>query len=259
MAPLSLIIITRDEADRIPAAIRSAPFVSEVIVVDSGSTDGTVEVARSLGARVVQTDWPGHVAQKNRAWALATQPWVLSLDADERLSPELAEAIVGALKAPPEAVVGFSALRVNDYLGQRVKGGVFGPAWHLRLARREAGVWVGEDPHDRLEARGGAVVSLPGVIEHTPYRSLNEHMSTVSRYSARFIEVALASGRRAGLSDVLLRPILHLVSSLTLRGGFRDGALGWQLAWIGAAQVAMRWAGLYRAQREPKPPPPPPP
>jgi hypothetical protein len=87
------------------------------------------------------------------------------------------------------------------------------------------------------------------VIEHTPYRSLDEHMQTVSRYSVRFVEVSLASGRRAGLADVLFRPILHLVSSLTLRGGFRDGALGWQLAWIGAAQVAMRWAGLYRAQR----------
>lgn len=251
MSPVSLIIIARDEADRIPAAIQSAPFVSEVIVLDSGSTDGTPEVARALGARVVETDWPGHVAQKGRAWALATQPWVLSLDADERLTPELAEAIVAAVEAPPADVVGFSALRVNDYLGQRVKGGVFGPAWHLRLARREAGRWVGEDPHDRLEAQGGAVARLAGVIEHRPYRSLDEHLATVSRYSARFVEVSLAQGRRARLIDVLSRPILHLVSSLTLRGGFRDGALGWQLAWIGAAQVAMRWAGLYRAQRRP--------
>ena len=137
MLPLSVAIIAVNEADRIEAAITAIPEASEVLVLDSGSRDDTPEVARALGARVVETDWPGHVAQKNRALSMCQQPWVLFLDADERPSPELVAQVKTVVQGDGPAA-GYQVRRRNHWLGREVRGGSFGPAWHLRLARREA-------------------------------------------------------------------------------------------------------------------------
>lgn len=247
MVPVTLAIITRNEGDRLQEAIASAPFVSEILVLDSGSTDDTVAVARAAGARVIETDWPGHVAQKQRALEAAAGPWVLSLDADERLSPALAQAIVAALEAPAGA--GFALRRHNHWQGARIRGGRFGPRWHVRLVRKDAARWAGEDPHDRLDV-DGPVRRLDGALEHHPYRTLGEHLATIDRYSRRFVEV---TDRRARLTDVLLRPILHFVSAYLWMMGFRDGVRGWLLAWLGAAHVALKWGRLYLKQREGRP------
>lgn len=246
MLPLTLAIVARDEADRIGAAIRSVPFAAEVIVLDSGSRDGTPELARGLGARVIETDWPGYVAQKQRAWEAASQPWVLSLDADERLSPELAQAIEAAIGGE---FAGYALLRHNRWLGRRVRGGVMGPRWHVRLARKESAAWTGEDPHDQLRVNG-RVARLEGALEHDPYRQLGEHLATIDRYSRIFVEQSRKSGRRAGLIDVLLRPFLHFVKAILLRGGWRDGAVGFALAWLGSAHVALKWVRLYLDEGE---------
>lgn len=245
MLPLTLAIIARDEADRIAAAIASVPGCAEVLVLDSGSVDTTLEVARSHGARVVETDWPGHVAQKNRALEAATQPWVLSLDADERLSPEALDAVRGAIEGGSAA--GFALQRRNHWLGRPLRGGSFGPAWHLRLVRREAARWGGEDPHDKLAVEG-RVERLDGFLEHHPYRSLGEHLSTIDRYSARFVERSLEQGRRASVLDLLVRPPWHLLRSYVLQGGFRDGVAGLLVAWLGATHVALKWGRLLLAR-----------
>lgn len=245
MLPVSLVLITYNEADRVGDAIRSAPGVAEVLVLDSGSTDGTPEQAQALGARVERVDWPGHVAQKQRAWERATQPWVLSLDADERLSPALAAALPGLLEGPASA---WALRRRNHYLGTPVRGGSFGPRWHVRLARKEQARWGGQDPHDRLEALG-RVGRAPGFLEHHPYRDLGEHLATLDRYSATFAERAWAAGRRAAWWDVGFRPPLHFVANYFLRMGFVDGTLGVQLAWLGACHVALKWSRL-RARAE---------
>lgn len=246
MLPLTVAIIARDEADRIAGAVRSIPEAAEVLVLDSGSNDGTPEVARALGARVVETDWPGHVAQKNRALSMCDQPWVLFLDADEWTSPALAEQIRAAVSRDgPED--GFLMRRRNRWLGRPIQGGRFGPAWHLRLVRRERAEWGGEDPHDRLAVQG-RTARLDGPLEHAPYRDLGEHLATIDRYTARFVEVSLTRGRRARLADVLLRPPIHFVQALALQGGVRDGVAGWILAWLGAVYVALKWGRLWMAQ-----------
>lgn len=248
---MTLAIIACDEADRIGRAIQSAAFATEILVLDSGSTDGTVELARGLGAVVHQLDWPGHVIQKRRALKLASQPWVLSLDADEHLDPQAAEAVQRAV-SQPGAHAGFSLRRRNHWLGHPVRGGGLGPDRRLRLLRRDQARVVGQDPHD-LFLVDGAVAALPGTLEHHPYRNLGEHLSTIDRYSQRFAETALANGRRCGPMDLALRPPLHFVSTYLLRAGFRDGARGVAMAWLGTAYTALRWQRLWALQRERRP------
>lgn len=226
---LSAVIITRDEADRIEDAIRSVDFADEVLVVDSGSTDDTAARARALGARVVVTDWPGHVAQKNRAWQLARGDWVLSIDADERVDSTLRASILARGDA-----AGFRVLRRNQWLGHRLLHGHFGPAWHLRLARRDRARWEGEDPHDRLVV-DGAVVDLAGDLLHDPYRSLADHLATVDRYSA-------IAARPGSWLDILVRPPWHFFSGYVLRRGFLDGAPGLVVAALGSVHTLLKWS-----------------
>jgi glycosyltransferase involved in cell wall biosynthesis len=245
MPPLSVVIIARDEADRIGDAIRSVAFADEVVVLDSGSTDGTVAVAQALGARVLGTDWPGHVQQKNRALAEATHPWVLSLDADERVSPELARAILGALVEDPP-VEGFTVDRRNVWLGRVLRGGRFALDRRVRLVRRQAARCVGEDPHDSLEVQG-PTAHLEGPLEHEPYRDLGEHLATIDTYTARW---AQSTRRRAHWWDLAFRPPWAFVRGYVLGGGFRDGVSGLVVAALGALYTLLKWSRLWTRQRE---------
>jgi glycosyltransferase involved in cell wall biosynthesis len=240
---VTLVVITRDEEDRIAACLSSVPWVAESIVVDSGSTDATVEVARQAGARVVQTDWPGHVAQKNRALALATQPWILSLDADEALSPEASEALREALQDPGPAE-GFSFPRCSTWLGRPIRHGRWYPDRKLRAVRRGAGLWVGDDPHDRLTV-SGPVHKLTGDILHVPYRDFGEHLRTIDAYTRIHADTMAKRGQRAHWWDPTLRPPLHFINAYLLKRGFLDGPSGMALAGLGAAYVALKWSRLY--------------
>jgi glycosyltransferase involved in cell wall biosynthesis len=236
---LSAVIITKDEADRVGHAIRSVAFADEVVVVDSGSTDGTVDLARSLGARVVEADWPGHVAQKNRALAAATGDWVLSLDADEVVSDALREAILAALRAP--SADGYRVSRLNLWLGTPLRHGRWYPDRRLRIARRAGARWEGDDPHDHLVV-DGVVADLTGDLVHTPYRSLGDHLGTIDRYSRVAADTLRARGVRAGPADLLLRPPWHFVRAWLLEGGFRDGLAGLVVAALGSTYTLLKWA-----------------
>ncbi len=236
---LSAVIIARNEVDRIGDAIRSVAFAQEVLVLDSGSEDGTVELAKSLGARVIVTDWPGFVAQKQRAWEAATGDWVLSLDADERVSPALAAEISGLLPSP--SAEGYSVPRRNVYLGVPLQGGHWWPDRRIRLARKKAGKWGGIDPHDHLEI-AGTVLPLKGELLHHPYRDLADHLRTVDRYSAIAARESIRRGQKAGVVECYLRPVGRVFGEFFWKGGWRDGALGLLLALIAGAYVAIKWA-----------------
>ena len=236
---LSVAIICRDEVDRIERAIRSVAFADEVVVVDSGSTDGTVELARRLGARVIEADWPGHVAQKNRAWAEARGDWVLSIDADEAVSAPLAAAIQAALRGP--AADGYRFARLNTWLGYPLRHGRWYPDRRLRLARKAAGRWGGDDPHDQLVV-DGVVAELEGDLDHVPYRSLADHLATIDRYSRISAAGLRARGVRAGWGDVLVRPTWHFLRAFVFAAGFRDGIPGLVVAGLGAMYTLLKWA-----------------
>ena len=230
-AVLTAVIIARDEEDRIEAALRSVAFADERLVLDSGSADRTVEVAESAGARVVKTDWPGFTAQKNRALELAGGDWVLSIDADEAVSPELARSILAAVAAP--SADAFEVSRQTTWLGHSLRHGFAYPDRRVRLVRRGGGRWVGPDPHDRLEARG-RVARLSGDLLHNPYRSLGDHLATIDRYSA-------LDGRAGGILDALVRPPWHFVQGYILKAGFRDGWPGLLFAALGALYTLLKW------------------
>jgi len=243
MQPLSAVIIARNEADRIEDAIRSVQFADEVLVVDSGSDDETVQRAEALGARVIQTDWPGHVAQKQRAMNWARHDWVLSLDADERVSQTLAAAVRTVLSSSP-AVYGFWVNRRNHYLGRRLRAGGWYPDRRLRLVRRGRARWVGTDPHDWLVVDGDTG-RLSGDLDHHPYRDLSEHLATLDRYSKRFVEV---TDRRAHVWDVLFRPIWAFLRGYVFLAGFIDGVRGLMVAGLSAFHVGLKWGRLYLSQ-----------
>jgi glycosyltransferase involved in cell wall biosynthesis len=245
--PLSVAIIARDEADRIGDAIRSVPFADEVLVLDSGSVDDTAAVAAALGARVERTDWPGHVAQKNRALARASHDWVLSLDADERLSPALAASVQALLAGCPDRG-GYAVSRLSWWEGAPLRHGHWYPDRRVRLFDRRRARWVGDDPHDRVEV-DGPVGALAGDLHHHPYRALGEHLQTIDRYTARAAEVLAGRGVRARWVDLLLRPPWHLFSGLLLRGGLRDGVRGVLVAGLGATYVLLKWGRLMLRQR----------
>lgn len=237
MTQLTVAILAKDEQDRIGAAIASVQWAAEVLVLDSGSTDGTVSVAEHAGARVERTDWPGFAAQRGRAQAMATHPWVLFLDADETVDTELAAALQ-ALE--PADACAFAVRRVNHWHGSAVRGGTFGPHHLTRLVRLGGGSWQGA-VHETWVPQG-TVGTLPGTLHHTPYRSIGEHLDTVHRYAALWAEGAPA---RPSLLHLVARPPLHFVKAFLLKGGFRDGVRGLLLAWIGAVYVALKWGLLW--------------
>lgn len=243
MFRLSVAIIARDEADRIEAALASVRDIAdEIVVLDSGSTDDTVARARAAGAQVHCVDWPGHVEQKNRALRLCRGAWVLSIDADERLDPELAQAVAAVVRAePPGPLVGYEIARLSWWMGAPIRHGTWYPDRRLRLVRRERGRWAGLDPHDRLQVDGPVGV-LPGQLHHHPYRSLGEHLAVIDRYTAIAARSLRAAGRPVRPVDVLVRPFLHFVKAYLLKAGFRDGVRGVCLAWLGASYVALKWA-----------------
>ncbi len=232
---LSGCIIARDEIDRIERAIQSLGFCDEVVVLDSGSTDGTAERAEALGARVLRVDWPGHVAQKNRGLAASRGEWVLSIDADEWVPEALAAEILAFLDAPP--TTGASMPRRNFWLGTPLRHGRWYPDRRVRLARREGARWTGLNPHDQLDA--GTITALQQDLQHAPYRTLGEHLATIDRYTAIAARTA-----RVGLApfDLGVRPLWHFFRGYVLGQGFRDGLPGFVVAVLGALYVILKYA-----------------
>lgn len=240
---LSVVVIARDEADRLGRCLRSAPSDAErVVVVDTATSDATAAVAEREGARVVLASWPGHVAQKNRALAEAKGAWVLSLDADEWLTPG-ARAAVSAAVADPGDAAGFSLPRLNVWLGRPLRHGRWYPDRRVRLVRAGRARWVGDDPHDRLEV-DGPVRALMGDIGHTPYRTFWEHLATIDRYTRIHAAALHARGVRARAWDPALHGSLHLVDALLWRSAWRDGADGVAVAVLGAVHASLKWQRL---------------
>jgi glycosyltransferase involved in cell wall biosynthesis len=236
-----------NEEDRIGDCLRAADFADEWIVVDSHSTDRTRDIARELGARVIERDWPGHVQQKNFALDAATHDWVLCVDADERISPELRESIITAL-ARDDLPDGFRVPRRNRYLGRWIRHGGWYPDRKLRLFRKSRGRWAGQNPHDRVHIQGPAE-DLAGDLLHDSYRSLSDHLRTIDSFTTIAAREKLAVGDTATILDLTLRPWWKFVRMYVLKAGFLDGIPGFVIAVTGAYYVFQKYAKLWELQR----------
>ncbi len=245
---VSACVVTRNEEDRLGDCLASLDWCDERLVVDAGSTDGTREVAAAAGARVIERDWPGHVAQKEFAIRAARHDWVLCLDADERLSLPLRRELIALREAGLAAKAGWKMPRLSWYLGRWIRHGPWVPDLKLRLFDRRRGRWGGQDPHDRVEL-DGAVGMLPGEILHYPYRSFAEHLATIDRYTTLMADALHRSGRRARPRDLVLRPAARFVRAYFLKAGWRDGWRGLLIAYLASHYGRLKYAKLLVRQR----------
>jgi glycosyltransferase involved in cell wall biosynthesis len=249
---ISACVIAKDEADRIGPCLDSLAFCDEVLVLDSGSRDGTPDLCRGRGARVVETDWPGWVAQKNRAASLASHDWVLSLDADERLDEDLRrrlEEVRSGREPGADGPVAYEMRRRLFYMGRWLKHGGLYPEWRARLFDRRRARWGGGDPHDRIETDGPVERIRDGHIDHHSYRSLSDHLAKLDRFSTAAAEEMARRGKRCSLFSLLWRPRLHFLKSYLLRLGFLDGRPGLVFAQLSSAYTLAKYAKLWEMTR----------
>ncbi len=250
---LTAAIIAKDEADRIGPCLESLAFADEIVVLDSGSADDTVAVCRAHGARVIETDWPGWVKQKRRAVEAASNDWVLSLDADERVDDELCAVILDLARARPgEAADGpaaYEMTRQTRYLGRWIRHGGWFPEWRVRLFDRRRARWGGVDPHDRVEVSGPVERIRHGKILHHSFRSLADHVRQVNRFTSVSADEMLARGRRPGVLSMLVRPPYHAFRMYVLRLGFLDGWPGFVAAGMNGWYVFLKYAKAWERGR----------
>ena len=227
--PISVAIITLNEEENLPRCLESvSELASELVVIDSGSSDGTRSVAERFGAVFEVHPWQGHVAQKNIALNRCTRPWVLCLDADEAVSPELATAIRELFAKGEPSEHGFEVNRFNFYLGRWIRHAWY-PEWRLRLVRRDQSRWGGLDPHDKLEV-AGSTRRLSGHLLHYPFCSVRDHLESELKYARIMAESYARAGRGCRWYQAIFSPWFAFFKSLMLKNGWRDGWRGWVIA-----------------------------
>jgi glycosyltransferase involved in cell wall biosynthesis len=246
---LSLTVITKNEEAAIRRCIESVPFADEIVVVDSGSTDRTVEICKSLGARVVVTDdYPGNGPQKNRALDLATGDWILSLDADEWLTPELQDEIRELIGTAPQEVGGYRIKRLSSFCGVYVHHSGWWPDWVIRLCRRGRGRFNDELVHDRMTIEG-KLESTRGHMLHEAYTGLEELMAKLNRYSTEGARMLAIRGRRGSLWRAIVHGLWAFVRTYVMRAGFLDGKAGLMIAVYNAETTYYKYLKLMLLQQ----------
>lgn len=250
MLPVTATIITKNEAAHIGPAIDSVAWADEIIVVDCGSTDDTVAIARARNVRVDHREWTGWVDQKNHAASLASHDWIFSLDADERCSPALAAEIRTTLDVRP-AHRGYRVPRASFHLGRWIRTTDFYPDWQLRLYDRRGGRWQGAQVHESI-ALDGVPGRLSGELLHYSYRDLPDQIARINEYTTLGARQMYDAGRRAGAIDLLVHPPAAFLRNYVLRRGFLDGTTGLVISLVNAWSVFLKMAKLWEIGRDPK-------
>ncbi len=243
------LIITRDEARNLPDCLAGLAWCDEIVVLDSGSTDATVELARAAGARVeVSADWPGFGPQKNRALQLARCDWVLSIDADERVDAALAAEIRAAVAGGADCV-GYRMPRLSSFCGQYMRHGGWYPDRVLRLFRRDSARFSDDIVHETVQCRG-AVGELRCDLRHESFHDFEQVLRKIDAYSSAGAAKLDARGRRGSLGRALAHGAWTFVRGYLLRGGFLDGRMGLALALSNAHGTYYRYVKLWLLQRD---------
>jgi glycosyltransferase involved in cell wall biosynthesis len=248
-ATLSAIVIAMNNEHTIQRCIESLRWADQIVVVDSGSTDRTPEICRELGAKVhVTSDWPGHGPQKNRALDLATGDWVVSIDSDEWVTPELREEIVRTLKAVG-AHRGYAIPRRSTFCGREMRHSGWWPDYVLRLFRRDSGRFTDDHTHERLVV-DGAVARLRAPIMHEAITDLDQMLGKMNAYSTASARMKLAQGKRGSVIAAVAHGLWAFFRTYVLRLGCLDGREGFLLAVANAEGSYYRYVKLMMLDRK---------
>jgi glycosyltransferase involved in cell wall biosynthesis len=233
-------IVTLNEERNIARAVESLKCADEVVVIDSGSTDGTREIAARMGARVIEETWRGYAGQKNFAACCAHNDWILSIDADEQLTEKLTAEIEQLKKEGPR-FDGYSFPRLAHYLGRWIRHSGWYPDRKVRLYDRRKAEWVGEYVHESVRVNGPSG-ELHGDLLHYTCASLSEHLKTLDRYTSLAARELTARGRAVSLTRLTVDPAWTFFRTYVLQRGFLDGRQGLAIAWMAALYTFLKYA-----------------
>ena len=242
-----MIVPTFNEEENLDACLASVAFAQEVLVVDSFSTDRTPEIAAAHGARFVQHEYVNSATQKNWIIPQARHEWVLLVDADERVPPELASEIAAVLEGSPRHD-GYWIGRRNHFLGREMKHGGWETDAVIRFFRRDVARYEDREVHAEI-VLPGPLPTLRGRLDHYSFRSWRQYWPKIAKYTDWGASQAFRDGKRAGRASIILRPVLRFLKMYVVRGGFLDGTEGAQLAMLGAFSVYLKYAKLWEMSR----------
>ena len=247
MDKVSAVIIVYNEEKNLRECLKTVQWADEIVVVDSHSQDRTVEIARGFTKKIFQKEYKGHIDKKRFAVSKATHDWVFSIDADERVTPELKEGIREVLTQGAVEAVGYDMPRMTRHLERWILHGEWYPDRVTRLFRRSRMRYEGTEPHDRviLEGKRG---HLHGLLLHYNYRDFAHQIQTVQTYSDVAAKALFAEGRRAGFRNIVLRPPFKFFKCYILKRGFLDGWPGFIIAATSAFYVLAKYVKLYEMQ-----------
>ena len=252
MKMLSVIVITKNEEGRIRDCLESVQWADDIVVLDSGSTDGTVDICRKYTDRVFETDWPGYGPQKNRALEKAVGDWVLSIDADERISPELRAEIEQAMQS--DQFNGYEIPRASHYCGKRIHHSGWWPDYIVRLFKRDCGKFSNSLVHEIVEMQD-PVGRLRNPLIHYSFSNFEEVLEKVNRYSTYNAEMLFKAGKKSNLLEAFGRGAWAFLKTWIFRAGFLDGRHGFMLAVSNAegtyykyVKLALLWESRSRTK-----------
>jgi glycosyltransferase involved in cell wall biosynthesis len=248
MMKITAIVITFNEEQNIAAALSSLKFADEIIVVDSESTDRTVEIACRFTDKVIIRSWPGYTAQKNFAQEQAANDWIFSLDADECVSDKLAAEIERLKQVSDTDAAGFEMPRLTSYLGRWIKHSGWYPDYKLRLYDRRVSRWRGDYVHESVETTG-RIERLSGDLLHYTVHNASEHHLRIDRYTTLAAKQAHKEGKRASLAALIFSPIATFIRSYFLKLGFLDGIQGFAIARFAAYYIFLKNLKLWESEK----------
>jgi len=246
MTHISLTVITLNAEAHIARCLQSVPFAKDVVVVDSGSTDRTVEIAKSLGARVFSEEWRGFGPQKRRAGELAEHDWILNLDADEALSPAAQEELQSVLANLPISTEAFSFPRLSFHMGRWIKHGGWYPDRQVRLYDRRKVNWSTAALHEKIQTQRTTALQSP--LHHWVFKNLTDQIATNNRYSGLGADELYKTGRRFSLIHLLVKPWIKFIEVYLWKRGFLDGLPGFIIAVGAGYSVFLKWSKLWEIQ-----------
>jgi len=248
MSRLSVIIITYNEEENIKHCLESVKWSDEIVIIDSFSNDKTVEIAREYTSQVFQNKWTNFSQQKNLALGKASSEWVLNIDADERVTPELKEEILTILNSQFQSFDGYYIPLRNHYLGRWIRHCGWYPDYHLRLFRRGKGRFNERMVHESVivEGRKG---HLKSCLNHYSYKDLSDHLSKIDKFTSLAAEEMFTNGKRARVFDLLLRPLVKFVKMYLIKRGYLDGIYGFIVSIIGSFYVFTKYLKLWELSK----------